>query len=73
MGIPEDPVTGSAHCLLAPYWSSKLGIIGSVLNGYQASKRGGVVDVQIIPSSEQSEERVLLRGKTMTIMKSFFH
>ena len=73
MGIPEDPVTGSAHCLLAPYWSSKLGLAGEVLNGYQASKRGGVVDVQLVPAKEDESERVLLRGKTLTVMKSIFN
>lgn len=38
-GVPEDPVTGSAHCALAPYWSERLGT--SVLRAYQASRRGG--------------------------------
>jgi PhzF family phenazine biosynthesis protein len=38
-GIPEDPVTGSAHCALAPYWAERLG--KSVLRAYQASRRGG--------------------------------
>jgi PhzF family phenazine biosynthesis protein len=40
-GIPEDPVTGGAHCMLAPYWAGPLG--KSALRGYQASKRGGEV------------------------------
>src|SRR5512145_2046068 len=40
-GIDEDPVTGAAHCALAPYWAKKLG--KSELVGFQASKRGGVV------------------------------
>jgi predicted PhzF superfamily epimerase YddE/YHI9 len=38
-GVPEDPVTGSAHCALAPYWSERLG--KSSLHAYQASRRGG--------------------------------
>ncbi len=38
-GIPEDPVTGAAHCMLAPYWAAWLG--KSQLRAYQASKRGG--------------------------------
>lgn len=38
-GVPEDPVTGSAHCALAPYWSERLG--KSHLRAYQASRRGG--------------------------------
>jgi PhzF family phenazine biosynthesis protein len=40
-GIPEDPVTGSAHCMLAPYWADRLG--KSEFWAYQASKRGGEV------------------------------
>jgi predicted PhzF superfamily epimerase YddE/YHI9 len=40
-GIPEDPVTGSAHCMLAPYWAGKLG--KTALRAFQASSRGGEV------------------------------
>jgi len=40
-GIPEDPVTGAAHCMLAPYWAPKLG--KTEFRAYQASKRGGEV------------------------------
>jgi PhzF family phenazine biosynthesis protein len=45
VGIDEDPVTGSAHCLLAPYWGQRLG--KSKMFAYQASPRGGVVDVEV--------------------------
>jgi len=38
-GIPEDPVTGSAHSLLTPFWTARLGKVK--LRSYQASKRGG--------------------------------
>jgi predicted PhzF superfamily epimerase YddE/YHI9 len=38
-GIPEDPVTGSAHCTLVPYWAAKLG--KTTLTARQISKRGG--------------------------------
>ena len=38
-GIPEDPVTGAAHCMLVPYWANRLG--RKELRAYQASKRGG--------------------------------
>ena len=41
VGIDEDPVTGSAHCYLAPYWSEKLG--KRELTGFQVSKRTGIV------------------------------
>src|ERR1700693_225108 len=44
-GVPEDPVTGSAHCTLTPYWSAKLG--KNDFLGYQASRRGGVVRVRV--------------------------
>lgn len=54
-GIDEDPVTGSAHCYLANYWSGKLS--KNTLIGYQASKRGGVVACEVLNNG-----RVLLRG-----------
>lgn len=54
-GIDEDPVTGSAHCLLAPYWSGKLAKPSMV--GYQASARGGTVHVEVRGA------RVLLGGE----------
>ena len=60
-GIPEDPVTGSAHCTLGPYWGKRLG--KSMLRGFQASARGGVVGVQLLG------ERVQLLGRAITILK----
>jgi predicted PhzF superfamily epimerase YddE/YHI9 len=54
-GIPEDPVTGSTHCTLAPYWSQRLG--KKVLHARQVSQRGGALIV------EPRGERVILRGK----------
>jgi PhzF family phenazine biosynthesis protein len=53
-GIPEDPVTGSAHCMLAPYWAQRLG--KSQFRAYQASPRGGEVICQLIG------DRVTLEG-----------
>jgi PhzF family phenazine biosynthesis protein len=44
-GIPEDPVTGSAHCMLAPYWSKRLG--KTDLRAFQASRRGGAVGCRL--------------------------
>lgn len=61
VGVPEDPVTGSAHCALAPYWSSKLG--RNTFTAYQASKRGGVVKVRL------EDDRVLLSGKAVTVLR----
>lgn len=61
LGINEDPVTGSAHCTLAPYWEAKLG--RARLKGYQASARGGVV------VCERCGERVLLRGQAVTVFR----
>lgn len=60
-GVPEDPVTGSAHCCLAPYWAEKLGKDEMV--GYQASARGGVVKVVA------QGERVLLYGQAVTVLR----
>lgn len=59
-GIDEDPVTGSAHCALAPYWSERLG--KNELVGYQASPRGGTVRVRL------SGDRVILGGRAVTVM-----
>jgi PhzF family phenazine biosynthesis protein len=61
LGIDEDPVTGSAHCLLAPYWGQKLGKQQMV--GYQASKRGGYVHVEYLGA------RVLLQGNAVTVLR----
>jgi PhzF family phenazine biosynthesis protein len=60
-GIAEDPVTGAAHCCLAPYWEDRLGRTG--LTGYQASARGGFVDVAV------KGDRVLLTGQAVTILR----
>lgn len=61
LGVNEDPVTGSAHCYLAPYWEAKLG--KASMTGYQASARGGVV------RCERRGERVLLRGQAVTVFR----
>jgi predicted PhzF superfamily epimerase YddE/YHI9 len=61
-GINEDPVTGSAHCALGPYWAAKLGKTGFL--AYQASPRGGIVKVEV------RGERVMLGGKAVTVLKS---
>jgi len=53
-GIPEDPVTGAAHCMLVPYWSKRLG--KSAFRAYQASRRGGEVICRAVG------ERVELEG-----------
>jgi len=60
-GVAEDPVTGSAHCVLAPYWAAKLG--REELTGFQASKRGGVVRVR------HAGDRVHLGGQAVTVMR----
>jgi len=60
-GVAEDPVTGSAHCCLGPYWAGKLG--KSELVGYQASARGGVVRVRVLG------DRVRLGGRAVTILR----
>ncbi len=59
-GVDEDPVTGSAHCCLAPHWAAKLG--KTSLTGYQASARGGVVRVIV------AGDRVKLSGQAVTVL-----
>ncbi|MGH7584143.1 MAG: PhzF family phenazine biosynthesis protein [Gemmatimonadales bacterium] len=61
LGVPEDPVTGSAHCALAPYWRTVLG--SDTLVGYQASRRGGTVRCQVIG------DRVELTGRAVTTLR----
>jgi PhzF family phenazine biosynthesis protein len=60
-GINEDPVTGSAHCALAPFWAERLG--KNEMTAFQASARGGVVKVR------SAGDRVLLRGKAVTVLR----
>jgi PhzF family phenazine biosynthesis protein len=60
-GIPEDPVTGSAHCGLGPYWGARLG--KKALAGYQASARGGTVLVTL------QGDRVHLGGRAVTVIR----
>lgn len=60
VGIAEDPVTGSAHCMLAPYWADRLG--RDTMTGYQASERGGVVGVAV------RADRVVLTGQAVTVL-----
>ena len=59
-GVPEDPVTGSAHCILGPYWMKKLG--KNEMTAFQASKRGGILGVKV------DGERVKLTGNAITML-----
>ncbi|MGP4025083.1 PhzF family phenazine biosynthesis protein [Actinomadura sp. 3N407] len=56
----EDPVTGSAHCALAPYWAERLG--RAAMTGFQASSRGGYVGVAV------RGDRVVLSGAAVTVL-----
>jgi predicted PhzF superfamily epimerase YddE/YHI9 len=60
-GIPEDPVTGAAHCMLAPYWAKRLG--KTEFRAYQASHRGGEVICRVI------RDRVELEGNCVFYME----
>jgi PhzF family phenazine biosynthesis protein len=60
-GIDEDPVTGSAHCCLGPFWKERLG--RDDLLGYQASARGGFVRTRCVG------DRVLLSGQAVTVLR----
>ncbi len=61
-GIPEDPVTGSAHCELAPYWANKLG--KNTLSARQVSRRGGNLNCEV------KANRVILLGGAVTFMEA---
>ena len=60
-GIDEDPVTGSAHCVLGPFWAGRLG--RDELTGFQASARGGLVQVR------PDGDRVRLGGRAVTVLR----
>lgn len=60
-GIPEDPVTGSAHAVMTPYWAKRLG--QEQFTAYQASKRGGHVGCTLVG------DRVVLGGQCVTVME----
>ena len=60
-GVAEDPVTGSAHCALGPFWGARLG--KSELRAYQASPRGGIVRVRVVGN------RAFLSGRAVTVAR----
>ena len=60
-GVPEDPVTGSAHCALTPFWSERLD--RTEMTAYQASPRGGVIRVRL------AGDRVMLAGQAVTVLR----
>lgn len=61
VGVDEDPVCGSAHCCLGPFWASRLG--KQELTGHQVSARGGVVKIRVSPT------RVALIGQAVTVLQ----
>jgi PhzF family phenazine biosynthesis protein len=64
IGIDEDPVTGSAHCALGPYWANKLG--NDHLIALQISKREGLLQLQLTP------ERIVISGQAVTTLQGQF-
>lgn len=61
LGVNEDPVTGSAHCILGPYWAEKLH--KNIMTAHQVSTRGGIVQVRM------SGERAYIGGKAVTVLQ----
>jgi PhzF family phenazine biosynthesis protein len=61
VGVDEDPVTGSAHCCLGPFWAARLG--KNELVGHQVSARGGIVNVRV------AGDRVFLGGRAVTVLR----
>jgi len=70
VGCAEDPVTGSAHCMLAPYWAKRLGrsAESAVLLGFQASARGGIVHCRL-----QGASRLIISGPCVTTLEGTLH
>lgn len=64
VGVPEDPVTGSSHCALGPYWAAQMG--NTSLTGRQVSDRGGTVRVHL---DAPDAERVTLAGRATTVVR----
>jgi PhzF family phenazine biosynthesis protein len=65
VGVPEDPVTGFAHCALMDYWNQKTGIMQ--IKAYQASKRGGELFL------EKQKDRVLIKGQAVSVLEGFIN
>jgi PhzF family phenazine biosynthesis protein len=63
VGVPEDPVTGSAHCALGPFWAERLG--KTMLTGRQVSARGGTVRIRL---DSATSSRMLLMGQAVTVL-----
>jgi PhzF family phenazine biosynthesis protein len=61
VGVPEDPVTGSSHCVLTPYWAQRLG--KASMTAYQASARGGILKVRL------DNDRVRIAGRAVTVIR----
>ena len=66
VGVDEDPVTGSAHCALAPFWAARTG--RSTLRGRQASARGGMIDMRLELAGPHGD-RVHLGGSAITVWR----
>lgn len=65
VGVPEDPVTGSAHCALGPFWADRLD--RSDLVGRQVSARGGTVRIRM---DANAQDRLLLMGQAVTVLRA---
>ena len=63
-GIPEDPVTGSAHSVIVPYWAERLG--RDAFSAWQASERGGRLSCRL------DGDRVVLGGRCVTVIEGSF-
>ena len=61
VGVDEDPVTGSSHCVLTPFWAQRLGKVS--MTAYQASPRGGVLRVRL------DSDRVRISGRAVTVFR----
>lgn len=68
VGVDEDPVTGSAHCELAPFWSSKLGGIRRLTAFQSTPVRGGCMTVEL---PEGQPDRVLLKGEGVIVLRGW--
>jgi predicted PhzF superfamily epimerase YddE/YHI9 len=69
-GIDEDPVTGSAHAALVPFWAERLG--RTHFTALQASKRTGILHCELAPAPAKAGDRVILGGQCVTVIEGHF-
>ena len=70
----EDHVTGSTHCALGPFWHERWGDLNRTrFNAFQASKRGGVLDIELINTVDVNNRKVVISGDAVIVLKGYLN